>query len=445
MDCIAEANPQEAEPDLKGDSGIAQNEDAQESAASPNEDNKKTSTPAVVEELTAEQESTLVRSALRSSMDGEDTALLNDFLSKAQAKRAARAAMATPDSEEKPPVENVQTDSLRRVLDDLDANSQSPTKQPSPVVEVGPPALQQAKDETSPPSSPATRRSTRSRQAQGPMRGNVPGIRNTYLRRAKGTEFIFKERTEEQELELTTRSNTMHNKGGAKHPKIALKTLAKRLAEESSENSGPEPSESTPEKRGTKRVAWKKQGLVELEGEVLSDDSSDTGSDTVDQRPAKGSQKRKAGSSNTVEQPAKEAKKRKGETKSNTRTTRSTRSTKSKKDEEKKSAETPEATSTATPRKMRRVRQPESTTATSTDSQNVDPPASSSNSRKKITPKSPSSGLLAAPASKKVAATKSTDDSDGHTGSKSTGSKSKKILTTDAGATPKPKRVRSKT
>lgn len=43
-------------------------------------------------DLTQEQEVKLVRSALRSSLDGEDAELLNDFLLRAKAKRAAKAA-----------------------------------------------------------------------------------------------------------------------------------------------------------------------------------------------------------------------------------------------------------------------------------------------------------------------------------------------------------------
>ena len=49
------------------------------------------STTESVQDLTQEQEIKLVRSALRSSLDGEDAALLNEFLSKANAKRAAKA------------------------------------------------------------------------------------------------------------------------------------------------------------------------------------------------------------------------------------------------------------------------------------------------------------------------------------------------------------------
>ncbi|RDW65933.1 uncharacterized protein DSM5745_09672 [Aspergillus mulundensis] len=234
-------------------------------------------TMAVPVELTTEQESTLVRSALRSSLDGEDTALLNDFLSKAKAKREAKAAAeaetATPviasdleeQEQEQPPTPQQQVfveipTPERRALEDLDANTTSPQKSPSKADEK--------EDSTgdNDSSSPVARRSTRVRSLQ---RAAAPSSRTTLsLRRARGNEFVFLQRTDAQKLALETRQNTKHNRGDALMPKYVLQNLGRT----------PEPSFNIADdglrrnNKPKKYVTWNEERLEEYEGDASGSD-----------------------------------------------------------------------------------------------------------------------------------------------------------------------------
>ena len=156
------------------------------------EPSKKEAAPAE-EIISAEQESTLVRSALRSSLDGDDAEVLNNFLSKAKAKRAAKAAVAAQEhtateekavQEEEVAIPNLPTPRSRRALEELDANSPSPSPQKVPSVRKAEdasgsplsknavpnadkakngPQKQQQQQQQQPGSPTATRRSTRTR------------------------------------------------------------------------------------------------------------------------------------------------------------------------------------------------------------------------------------------------------------------------------------------
>ncbi|KAJ5597680.1 hypothetical protein N7537_007764 [Penicillium hordei] len=197
------------------------------------------STTESVQDLTQEQEIKLVRSALRSSLDGEDAELLNDFLSRANAKRAAKAthpedAKSTEmsSSPEESPVVECSTPPPRRVLEELTTNSPSPVKlQFSPSkydVKRGAEDIipKEIKEEQA-PSSPAYRRSTRTKGA------STPTMRNTIsFRRAKGTEFVFQQRTETQQVAMATKRNTRLNKGKSVTPIVALEALAQQSSQE---------------------------------------------------------------------------------------------------------------------------------------------------------------------------------------------------------------------
>ncbi|KAL2866523.1 uncharacterized protein BJX67DRAFT_129826 [Aspergillus lucknowensis] len=229
-------------------------------------------------QLTVEQESNLVRSALRSSLGGEDTELLNNFLSKAKAKREAKAAaeaeaataMIAQDLEEKEqPVEYPQVvveipTPERRVLEDLDTNSPSPQKSPSKSSEKGENA-----DENS-SSSPVARRSARTKSLQ---RAAAPtSFRTTLsLRRPRGTEFVFLQRTEAQELALLTRRNTRQNKGDSLLPKFTLQSLSRHTPEAS-----PTPDDNGLKKsnKPRKNVSWNEERLVEFEGDESDNETA---------------------------------------------------------------------------------------------------------------------------------------------------------------------------
>lgn len=195
----------------------------------------------VVKDLTQKQEGTLVRAALRSSIDRADAALLNDFVVRAQEKRAAKAAASTKEeivtekssgSEASPDVE-CPTPTSRRVLEVMDEKSSSTDRAVSPPKQEIPTNVQEKKnvptqsvppEEASPP-SPTCRRSKRVRTSARA----TPAPTTISLRRANGTELFAMERTEAQELALTTTKNTRQNKGKAVHPEYILWALKRQV------------------------------------------------------------------------------------------------------------------------------------------------------------------------------------------------------------------------
>ncbi|KAJ6189459.1 hypothetical protein N7519_004367 [Penicillium mononematosum] len=245
------------------------------------------STTESVQDLTQEQEIKLVRSALRSSLDGEDAALLNEFLSKANAKRAAKAthpedAKSTEMSsspEESPEVEC--STPPRRVLEELTTNSPSPVKlQFSPSkydAKRGADGADGADDpediipkdikEEQAPSSPAYRRSTRTKGS------STPSMRNTIsFRRAKGTEFVFQQRTESQQVAMATKRNTRINKGKSVTPMVALEALAQQSSEEelqpdNLQNGGSNHKDANSRvlAKPRKQVSWNEERMAEYE------------------------------------------------------------------------------------------------------------------------------------------------------------------------------------
>jgi hypothetical protein len=242
------------------------------------------STTDSVQDLTQEQEIKLVRSALRSSLDGEDAELLNDFLFRANAKRAAKAthpedskSMEMPSSMEESPEVECSTPP-RRVLEELTTNSPSPVKlriSPSKYdVKYGADGAGDQEDiipkeikEEQAPSSPGNRRSTRAKSS------STPSMRNTIsLRRAKGTEFVFLQRTETQQVAMATKRNTRLNKGKSVTPLVALEALAKQSSEEElqpgssqNESSDRKDTNSCGLTKPRKQVSWNEERMAEYE------------------------------------------------------------------------------------------------------------------------------------------------------------------------------------
>lgn len=284
-------------------------------------DTTATTTPAAVRGLTQEQESKLVRSALRSSLDDDDTALLNNFLSKAKAKRAAREAEAAQEEEEKATQETLESGyetPPRRALDKLDENSPSPTKQQFPPVNVDNPEdvptpeapeapttpttpttptptapiepasnnetdeVQQPQDQQQ-PARPAARRNTRGRRSPPPLtppsRTAPPAIRKSVSRANKEIEFILGD-ADDRDLFMRTRQNTFANMGVIMKPSDRLASMAReerrrrrheRAAKKLSKNQPPkEPATEEPvkseeqEDKSTKSVTWKKKKFIEF-------------------------------------------------------------------------------------------------------------------------------------------------------------------------------------
>ena len=432
-----------------------------------------------VQDLTQEQEVKLVRSALRSSLDGEDAELLNDFLSRAKAKRAAKAAHpedaeateVSSSMEESPEIE-CSTPRSRRALEVLNTNSPSPVKlQVSPSkydakhgtdgAEDQEEIIHKAVIEEPAPSSPACRRSTRAKAS------SAPAVRNTIsLRRAKGTEFIFLQRTDAQQVALTTKRNTRLNKGKSVTPNVALEALSQQSSEEEAQASTNEHDSSSRSRKGAsshpmhksrKQVSWNEERMAEYEEYREVDDQEDEEEGkqcTTDVGP--------------TPRPRSESKRPKKVASGQ----RSSRSQKQKEDQDTASGATDSgptapttAPATAAPR-SRRVRRlgdsgtmgsgtPVKTGGRSTSK----PPAASApvadaaaapstptKGRRKLAPKSPSSSKLPAPASRSA---KNTTDQPFVSGiptrsTKSTDDSSRSMLQMSAGCTPTAKRVRSR-
>lgn len=212
-------------------------------------------------------EPSLVRSALRlNSLDGEDAAVISEFLSRAQAKRAAAMARAKKAGVDSPGPATPK----RRALEELDKNSPTPQKSPqkspekssaaSPLKDVAePPTKDEPVDEASPSSPSGRRRSNRLKTSKQKITPAVP--KEIPLRRASGKEFVFVKRTEAQELALTTRRNTRHNMGDAKAPKVALQVIAKKGDRIDAPDENPAP---TRQRATAKQVKWKEDDkLVE--------------------------------------------------------------------------------------------------------------------------------------------------------------------------------------
>lgn len=433
------------------------------------------STTIAVQELTHEQEGKLVRSALRSSLDGEDAELLNDFLSRAKAKRAAKAALTTSDgteqslSPEESPEEG-STPRSRRVLQNMDTSSPSAMKvhvstskdESIPADEAQENVVSKdIQDDEPAPASPACRRSTRVKVPPA----DAPAARNTIsLRRAKGNEFIFLQRTEAQELALATKRNTRKNRGNSVFPKYALQVMAEQGSEnpidkpEQSDYHGASNCRSTAEQ---KHVSWNEERLVEYEDdESLTPEEPGIGADANKKRDVDSLSNLRSGSKRSE---------KKATVSSSTRSSRSQILQKGAEPESGPSASTAaSSTSTTTiasprPRRVRRLG--DSTTGVSgtpvkTGSGRISkPPATGpmvaaasagpstpTKCRRKLTPKSPSSSLLPASSFKSEQSFVSgIPTRSAATAGSSEGTKRKNVIQGSAGCTPMPRRVRART
>jgi hypothetical protein len=401
-----------------------------------------------VDDLTQEQEVKLVRSALRSSLDGEDAELLNDFLSRAKAKRAAKAAQTDVEetqqssSPEEPEIES--TPRSRRALEELTTNSPSPIK-----LQISPSKFDIARDEAREevmkelqeepaPASPACRRSTR---AKAPST-NAPTVRNTIaLRRAKGTEFIFLQRTEAQQVALATKRNTRLNKGKSVFPNVALEALAQQSEEPETSEKHARSDRKGPSSRSTKRkqVSWNEERMAEYEEykDFTDDQEEEEGERCTSDV---GATPRRSGSKRSEKKAAASDRSSRSQTQSETVTETETRDV----DGGPESGPTaPTAPASATPR-SRRVRRlgdsgpMGSGTPVKTGGRTSKPPAASApvagpstptKGRRKLTPKSPSTSMLPAPA---------------QSGIPTRSNKEKSMLQASAGCTPTARRVRSR-
>ncbi|KAJ5388335.1 hypothetical protein N7509_010876, partial [Penicillium cosmopolitanum] len=452
MAAIGEASSLAAEKQSADVVEDLQSEKAAEAAATPTK---------AVRGLTQEQKGKLVRSALRSSLDGEDAELLNDFLSKAKAKRAAKATLMNAQephvdatekssSPEDSPDAECSTPRSRRALEDLDTNSPSTVKvqivyddETREIV-----AKKDLQDDEQAPASPAYRRSSRVKAppAEAPAAPNAIS-----LRRAKGTEFVFLQRTETQELALATKRNTRNNRGKSVMPKYVLEAMSQQNEPSEateSDRPGRKDRKDTSHRQSRKNVSWNEERLAEFEDEVQTSESQEEEAGAISKNDVGGTSRARSGAKKTEKKAVSSSRSSRSQVQQETR------------DESANVASGPTTSTSAAPRSRRVRRLGESTMTSSTPVKTGSgrvskPPVASTpavaavgpstptKGRRKLVPKSPSSSMLPTPA------TKSADQffASGIPTRSLTGEgpKRKSMLEASAGCTPMPKRVRART
>ena len=182
--------------------------------------------------------------------DGDDAEYLHAFLTRAKAKKAARSMLSLErelTNEQQISAACSPQARSRTALATLDGNSPSPMK----MRKIELPARKTEQKETDPSGMKATsplRKSSRTRPPRA-LRYQPAGPSSIPLRRSNGTEFVFLQKTDAQEIALATRSNTKRNRGEALQPKMKLEALSSTL----------QPSPAKVARKRTKkekRVSW---------------------------------------------------------------------------------------------------------------------------------------------------------------------------------------------
>lgn len=207
--------------------------------------------------------STLTQSFAEPSPE-DDTEFLQGFLSRAQAKKAAKAAIVPGQWEE--PMRTF-SGTITRSQKSLSADNQSvvPANKHRGSRKILVNENEKPMTEsTSEIQATSPRRSSRCRVLK-PTTKIAPAVPSTIpVRRSNGTEFVFLQKDEVQRLALTTRRNTQRNKGEAVHPTCRLLEL-KNPPQEAERSERSERSRSTsqsPRKRAKKtdkQVQWDNQ------------------------------------------------------------------------------------------------------------------------------------------------------------------------------------------
>ena len=219
------------------------------------------------EAVAKESQSSPTKHMLASTRSGtrfsDDTTMLRNFLSRAQARKAATAIIESTASLQ--PL-GARRRSPRKVLGRLDNNSPCSTRSQTPSTPPDCSRLDVAEElddnrneaRTSPPSR---RRSSRKRFPASPKScTTIPSF--IPVRRADGVDAVKLQKSEAQELAIITRTNTRLNKGQSKFPRIRLETLG---------SSDPVTNAvAVPRKRskGAKMVNWHDENLVRYYAQV---------------------------------------------------------------------------------------------------------------------------------------------------------------------------------
>ena len=182
----------------------------------------------------------------------DDTNMLKDFLNRAQARKAAQKPVLSAPEAAVP--QHSPRRSPRKMHGSQDGQGSSPQKprnmatRPNTPSSKPKPEVFDSDDNEERTAEPAScRRSTRTR-VPAPSKA-VPGAPSFIpVRRADGTDPVVLQKSQAQELAVTTRANTRRNKGQSKPPLLALQDLPTETTDLAS--SGRERAERA------KSVAW---------------------------------------------------------------------------------------------------------------------------------------------------------------------------------------------
>lgn len=167
----------------------------------------------------------------------DDTNMLKDFLSRAQARKLAKDITLVPVSDAATAATSPRR-SQRNALATLDSNSPSPHKPRGLANHPGTPPRKprlaevplEGNDEPTTRGSPV-RRSTRKR-LPAPTKTATGAPSFIPVRRVDGTDPVVLQKSIAQELALVTQTNTRRNKGQSRPPAVMLKSLAVEMVED---------------------------------------------------------------------------------------------------------------------------------------------------------------------------------------------------------------------
>ncbi|KAM5453817.1 hypothetical protein MaudCBS49596_002440 [Microsporum audouinii] len=208
-------------------------------------------------------------------LDGDDAELISEFLSKARAKRAAIMPLkedARVDCVPESPIS-----SSRRALEAVDGNSPRSHRRHAFPERPQPPDFYFNRRPPRIGSSKAVGTRTIEAVWEGPVIPSSPMVEVTVehgrhapkvpdqipTRRRKGTEFVFMQRTDDQQTALLTKANTRLNKG-SKPPHKLLPILNRAIA---ALEADPEDGQLRQRDQSKKQVKWNDEALLEYCGE----------------------------------------------------------------------------------------------------------------------------------------------------------------------------------
>jgi hypothetical protein len=181
--------------------------------------------------------------------ESDDTEYLHAFITRSKVKKAARI-MLSPQKQIQADNQNAAVSSprtrSRTALATLDRNSPSPKKSRKLEMKAKNPGHEDTVLSDVRASSPPRKR-TRTRLPR-PQRDQPATPSTIPFRRSNGTEFIFLQKTEAQQVAIATRSNTRRNKGKALQPRMKLESMSLQV--------GPSPAKPIKTRKNSKQVSW---------------------------------------------------------------------------------------------------------------------------------------------------------------------------------------------